>query len=498
MTVEQSIEETQIMYFVFDIMNSLRKASINGALHGIEWRALKISLRITLNILHCAVEVVADRIIIEMLAMLNYLSESWAPINGEQFKSLLILIFNSLRDVIHNPNIAPILQSKYEALVFAIMHFFIDKRWAYKGGSMISEQVLFVLHSLNGVDSCADINIIFKLLDVSFNEANQISFELTEEDGNEDMDGDGDLMMADNNNNDNNDKLNISTQNSMNQYNNASSGSSSSSGNSSSKKKLLSDTVLRHVPSDDDDEKTLIHDDRGEGTDVVVADGKNKDLLLDFINGSDLDISHTTTSATTFTTTPSTAAMKDSSILIDCTLTSDVLLSTNLIIPSSSSSIPTSTAQLTDKKDDLIDYNNNDNNSNNNSPNTHNSTMSMEGNTLLLLDKGKDQQVMFLQWYKIRQGISTERVDTERARLARCMDKLDLISDATKKFWMKARRKVESELFCESHVCQWKLGVAHVSVRYIYIYIYLDHYNYYNQSYFCYFIIIVIIVMSCT
>jgi hypothetical protein len=41
------------------------------------------------------------------------------------------------------------------------------------------------------------------------------------------------------------------------------------------------------------------------------------------------------------------------------------------------------------------------------------------------------------------------------------MDTLDLTSEATKKFWKKARRKVESECFLQSHPCQWKLGVAH-------------------------------------
>lgn len=41
------------------------------------------------------------------------------------------------------------------------------------------------------------------------------------------------------------------------------------------------------------------------------------------------------------------------------------------------------------------------------------------------------------------------------------MDSLDLSSEATKKFWKKARRKVESEALGEAHKCQWKLGVAH-------------------------------------
>eukprot|EP00981_Chlorochromonas_danica_P010525 scaffold3255_cov191-Ochromonas_danica.AAC.12 len=68
---------------------------------------------------------------------------------------------------------------------------------------------------------------------------------------------------------------------------------------------------------------------------------------------------------------------------------------------------------------------------------------------------------LFQNWLRIRQGIITDRVDTERARLTRVMSAQDLSAEATRKFWKKCRRKIESESFGESHRCQWKLGVAH-------------------------------------
>ena len=67
----------------------------------------------------------------------------------------------------------------------------------------------------------------------------------------------------------------------------------------------------------------------------------------------------------------------------------------------------------------------------------------------------------FVNWLKVRQGIIAERVDTERARLTRIMNAQDLSAEATKKFWRKCRRKIESESLGEAHKCQWKLGVAH-------------------------------------
>ena len=54
-------------------------------------------------------------------------------------------------------------------------------------------------------------------------------------------------------------------------------------------------------------------------------------------------------------------------------------------------------------------------------------------------------------------------MDTERARLARTAEALDLAAEATNKFWIKLVRKVESECFNDVHECQWKLGVSHES-----------------------------------
>lgn len=67
----------------------------------------------------------------------------------------------------------------------------------------------------------------------------------------------------------------------------------------------------------------------------------------------------------------------------------------------------------------------------------------------------------FPQWLALRQGIISERVDTERARLTRAMTLQDMSSESTKKFWRRLRRKLEAEVFQESHFCQWKLGIAH-------------------------------------
>ena len=82
-------------------------------------------------------------------------------------------------------------------------------------------------------------------------------------------------------------------------------------------------------------------------------------------------------------------------------------------------------------------------------------------NNATQLGKKPTMEVKFNNWLKVRVGISSERVDTERARMTHSMSLQDLSSDSTRKYWKRIRRKIESESFQQSHRCQWKLGIAH-------------------------------------
>ena len=88
-----------------------------------------------------------------------------------------------------------------------------------------------------------------------------------------------------------------------------------------------------------------------------------------------------------------------------------------------------------------------------------NATMTMRNRVISARAQAKER--LFQSWVKMRQGILLERVDTEKARLARTVRALQLASEATDKFWTKLRRKIESEYLDDGHACQWKLGVAH-------------------------------------
>ena len=66
--------------------------------------------------------------------------------------------------------------------------------------------------------------------------------------------------------------------------------------------------------------------------------------------------------------------------------------------------------------------------------------------------KKSSVEAKYQNWLKVRVGISTERIDTERARMTHSMSLHDLTSDSTRKHWKRLRRKIESESFQQSHL----------------------------------------------
>jgi hypothetical protein len=72
-----------------------------------------------------------------------------------------------------------------------------------------------------------------------------------------------------------------------------------------------------------------------------------------------------------------------------------------------------------------------------------------------------DQELYFRDWLQRRQGIIAERIDSSNARLDRVQQAALLTGEASRKCWLRLRRKVQSESFLEDHWCSWKLGISH-------------------------------------
>lgn len=381
----RAAQESNIVCFMFDISANLRRSAERGALQGMEWKALKIALRITLQALDHASELVADRIMQEILAQLKYMSERWAPITGNGYKSLLMVILTTLKESISNPSTPEYLRGRYSALVFGIMHSFIEIRHHVANGGTVSDQVMPALDSLMGIDSCNDIGLIFKLLDVTMRKADAISFEEVE------------------------------------------------------------------VQSPADDESSPRTEGSLPPSDSYIALNKEK-----FTPDDDKLVKISDAEAGDYGDLPSTEdGERNSEPLIS--LTEDVL-------PSASMSVDTTNNR---KLSIVDDHHQQSPRPADAAPSAAASSTAASRSAKLgvsqytIANEALMKEAHFKEWLRLRQGISAERVDSERARLSRSMDTLDLTSEATKKFWKKARRKVESESFLQAHSCQWKLGVAH-------------------------------------
>ncbi len=333
----QTSDEGQILCFAMDMMASLRKAAERGALDGAEWPAIKLAHKITLSCLTCVSEATADRIAHELLAYLKYASSPWAHLSASSYKLSVMQILSELRAVLKNTQVPEYLRGRYSALIFGVMHFFIEIRHSQSEGKRVPEHVSGVVDALVGIDNCNDLDLIFKLLDVSMFRATAISFEEEAE-------------------------------------------------------AHAQSSPLPAAPPAADEEPS------------------QQQVLLDMLD---------------MTAPPIVPADPD-----------------HCVEAGSSSGAHGADEDLHDSEDELC------------APRAENSQTpeAME-------QQARDQK--FSKWLRTRQGISSERVDSERAKLSRSMDTLDLSSEATKKFWKKARRKVESECFLEAHKCQWKLGVAH-------------------------------------
>ena len=124
----QTVDESQILSFMMDLMANLRKAANKGALNGAEWRIMRPALRIVLSCLSGLSDPIADRVGLELVAFLRFMSEPWSPLSAEKYKTLFLSIISALRKVIEDSACPSVLRNRYTAVVLALLHFFMDMR----------------------------------------------------------------------------------------------------------------------------------------------------------------------------------------------------------------------------------------------------------------------------------------------------------------------------------------------------------------------------------
>jgi hypothetical protein len=121
-------------------------------------------------------EVGADKISKEIFDQLYFMSESFSTCSADAFKDFIMLVFSNLQESVNDETLSEELTGRYCALVYLIMHHFLDIRHKIASGEAVSAHVLPALDALAGVDTAKDVKLIFRLLEVCMRTADTISF----------------------------------------------------------------------------------------------------------------------------------------------------------------------------------------------------------------------------------------------------------------------------------------------------------------------------------
>ena len=165
---ERSSDGQQILCFMIDVMGGLRKAAAGGALDGMERRALRPANRVLLGSMQFASDETAERICVEVITTLQYNTEMSGSTSEKYFRDFMAKLFSQLRAAIHSNSLDDEVRDRYRALVYHIMHHFIDLRHTYASKGSVPAHVAPTLEALTGIDTQKECNVIFDMLEKKF------------------------------------------------------------------------------------------------------------------------------------------------------------------------------------------------------------------------------------------------------------------------------------------------------------------------------------------
>ena len=437
----------------------------------------------------------ADKVSREIFDQLCFMSEDYSATTAEGYKEFIVYLFSNLQEVVNDESIPEALTGRYSALVYLIMHHFLDMRHQIASGIAVSPHVLPALDALAGVDTAKDVKLIFRLLEVSMRTANTISF----------ADGSADEMDLPNEGYDDD----------------HTGGTATSTGNEIDL--LTTDTVQKykgkHPLTDDfynanndiDMDKSVhldsidrntadcdVHgilggnercegegEEEGEGNSLHGSDVMHTDLGVfhsnifdecDFDLDSPIPVSPVPVS---YPLIPTGDELKTANNVVTYnTINDDTNTNLNPTRIQCDSTLDETKTEGNDSNDngksadyvgiqfDLKDFKIETDSDISLSPIAAVAVSPTPIAVSPVVTVGASEtpkNKAFADWEKVRRGITLERIDSERARLVRTAEALQLAAEATDKFWVKLVRKVESESFNDAHDCQWKLGVSHES-----------------------------------
>ena len=459
----------------------------------------------------------ADKISREIFDQLCFMSEAYSTTTADGYKEFIVFLFSNLQEIVNDESLPEALTGRYSALVYLMMHHFLDIRHQIASGVAVSQHVLPALDALAGVDTAKDVKLIFRLLEVSMRTADTISFaDVSADEMEPTLEGYDDDRSGD---------TAISTVNGINPDRGESPTTLQSPGmvqiwrESSPGVDTIYDT---DIDTDIDIDNSDHHDTNSKFTDrcirgaehghdngEVIRMGEGQDegdslhgsdvMLVDLgelhtmsiFDESDCDVD---SSGSGHCISPLSHGRKMLNVSTDIisrpidslnppindSLGEVVVVSSNALDDSSPKVVsiqetgngPAGCKEI-EKGIKSLSFETKSDNSVSSivafdslSPVSCAISPSSEPAPsvgVILEAPETPKNKAFNDWVKMRRGITLVRIDSERARLVRTAEALQLAAEATDKFWVKLVRKVESEGFNDAHDCQWKLGVSHES-----------------------------------
>ena len=138
---------------------------------------MKLGLQILLSCLRSTTDQGGDRIAEEVFAHVVFMAEPYGSPTPAAFKQFILFVFGRLQDAVSDPTLPEYLHGRYCALVYLIMHHFVELQQKLRMGGTVPNHVLPALEVLCEIDDCNDVRIIFRLLEVSMHTSDTITFE---------------------------------------------------------------------------------------------------------------------------------------------------------------------------------------------------------------------------------------------------------------------------------------------------------------------------------
>ena len=162
---QQDCDEKQMMLYVMDLLGSLRRSGEKYNFGVREVRVILPSIRIIVGCMHCIDDDCGDRVCVELLSTLSYISEKWTFFQQEGFKDIVLGVLRQFQHAIDDATLPEPLRERYRSAVVTIVQYFVQLRFTGMGISLsLPQHVVKIVDIVGSAEGLTDTRVIFSKL----------------------------------------------------------------------------------------------------------------------------------------------------------------------------------------------------------------------------------------------------------------------------------------------------------------------------------------------